>query len=65
MSHKARPEEQTRFADPRPPAAGDGAQSDRRGVTHGIPMRQPDPDILGRFGDLKQSLTNRWQVQDR
>lgn len=64
------PKEQVRSGDDGAPAAKDAANPDRRDLETGVPSGQPgDADVnldtQGRFGNLKQNLTNQWKVQDR
>ncbi|MGZ9098226.1 MAG: hypothetical protein ACXW3O_00855 [Brevundimonas sp.] len=73
MTHAPRiPKEQLSFADKgdKGAAAGDAAASDRRDLETEIQTGQPgDADVnletQGRFGNLKQNLTNQWKVQNR
>lgn len=71
MTHAPRiPKEQRSYADNGGHAVEDAADSDRRDLETEIQTGQPgDSDVnldeQGRFGNLKQNLTNRWKVQDR
>lgn len=71
MSHAPRPpKEQRSFADKGGEAIKDAVDSDRRDLETEIQTGQPgDSDVnldeQGRFGNLKQNLTNQWKVQDR
>lgn len=71
MTHAPRiPEEQRSEADHGGKAGGPGACGDRRDLETGILTGQPgDVDVnldeQGRFGNLRQNLTNHWKVQDR
>lgn len=71
MTHAPRiPKEQRSYADKGGKAAEDAADSDRRDLETEIQTGQPgDSDVnldeQGRFGNLKQNLTNQWKVQDR
>lgn len=71
MTHAPRiPKEQRSYADKGANAAPDAADSDRRDLETEIQTGQPgDSDVnldeQGRFGNLKQNLTNQWKVQDR
>lgn len=71
MTHAPRiPKEQRSYADKGGKAAEDAAASDRRDLETEIQTGQPgDSDVnldeQGRFGNLKQNLTNQWKVQDR
>ena len=64
------PKEQTSFADKGARSVEDAANADRRDLSTGAQSGQPgDADVnldtQGRFGNLKQNLTNQWKVQDR
>lgn len=71
MTHAPRiPKEQLSFADKGARTVEDAANSDRRDLKTGAQSGQPgDADVnletQGRFGNLKQNLTNQWKVQDR
>ena len=71
MTHAPRiPKEQMSFADKGKRTLEDAANSDRRDLKTGAQSGQPgDADVnldtQGRFGNLKQNLTNQWKVQDR
>lgn len=71
MTHAPRiPKEQRSYADKDVQAVEDAADSDRRDLETEIQTGQPgDSDVnldeQGRFGNLKQNLTNQWKVQDR
>ncbi|HVL42189.1 MAG TPA: hypothetical protein VM348_08530 [Brevundimonas sp.] len=71
MTHAPRiPKEQLSFADKGGKSVEDAATSDRRDLETGIQTGQPGDagvnlDQQGRFGNLKQNLTNQWKVQDR
>ncbi|MGZ9114533.1 MAG: hypothetical protein ACXW3K_07920 [Brevundimonas sp.] len=71
MTHAPRiPKEQRSYADKGGKAAEDAADSDRRDLETEIQTGQPgDSDVnldtQGRFGNLKQNLTNQQKVQDR
>ena len=71
MTHAPRiPKEQRSYADNGGQAMDAAADSDRRDLETEVQTGQPgDSDInldeQGRFGNLKQNLTNQWQVQDR
>ena len=71
MTHAPRiPKEQRSYADKGGQAVDDAADSDRRDLETEIQTGQPgDSDVnldeQGRFGNLKQNLTNQWKVQDR
>ena len=71
MTHAPRtPKEQRSYADKGGKSVTDAADSDRRDLETEIQTGQPgDADInleeQGRFGNLKQNLTNQWQVKDR
>ena len=63
------PKEQTSFADQGARPMEDAANSDRRDLETEIQTGQPgqsdvNPDEQGRFGDLKQNLTNQWKVRE-
>ena len=66
MTHAPRvPKEQTSFADKGARSVEDAATADRRDLSTGAQSGQPgDADVnldtLGRFGNLKQNLTNQW-----
>ena len=71
MTHAPRiPKEQRSYADKGGKAAEDAADSDRRDLETEIQTGQPGEsdvslDEQGRFGNLKQNLTNQWKVQSR
>lgn len=71
MTHAPRiPKEQRSYADKGGKSVADAAESDRRDLETEIKTGQPgDADVnldeQGRFGNLKQNLTNQWKVQDR
>ena len=71
MTHAPRvPKEQTSFAAKGARSVEDAANADRRDLGTGAQSGQPgDADVnldtQGRFGNLKQNLTNQWKVQDR
>ena len=71
MTHAPRiPKEQRSYADKGGKTVTDAPDSDRRDLETEIQTGQPgDADInleeQGRFGNLKQNLTNQWQVKDR
>lgn len=71
MTHAPRiPKEQRSFADKGVQAVEDAVDSDRRDLETEIQTGQPgDSDVnldtQGRFGNLKQNLTNQWKVQNR
>ncbi|GLS01033.1 hypothetical protein GCM10007859_10430 [Brevundimonas denitrificans] len=71
MTHAPRiPKEQRSYADKGVQAVEDAADSDRRDLETEIQTGQPgDSDVnldtQGRFGNLKQNLTNQWKVQNR
>ncbi|HWQ86071.1 hypothetical protein [Brevundimonas sp.] len=71
MTHAPRiPKEQRSYADRGGKAVEDAAAADRRDLETGAQSGQPgDADVnldtQGRFGNLKQNLTNQWKVQDR
>ena len=71
MTHAPRiPKEQRSYADKGGQAIDAAADSDRRDLETEIQTGQPgDSDVnldeQGRFGNLKQNLTNQWKVQDR
>lgn len=71
MTHVPKiPKEQRSYADKGANAAADAADSDRRDLETEIQTGQPgDSDVnldqQGRFGNLKQNLTNQWKVQNR
>lgn len=71
MTHAPRiPNEQTSFADKGARTVEDAANADRRDLETEIQTGQPgDSDVnldtQGRFGNLKQNLTNQWKVQNR
>lgn len=71
MAHTPQvPEDQRSDADKGGPSVEDAAISDRRDQETNIKTGQPgDADVnldeQGRFGNLKQNLTNQWKVQDR
>ena len=64
------PKEQRSFADHGAASSDEASAADRRDRETGVQSGQPgDADVhlgqQGRYGNLKQNLTNRWQVQDR
>ncbi|RZJ00261.1 MAG: hypothetical protein EON90_07975 [Brevundimonas sp.] len=71
MTHAPRiPKEQLSFADKGGKSVEDAANSDRRDLETEIQTGQPgDADVnldeQGRYGNLKQNLTNQWKVQNR
>lgn len=71
MTHAPRiPKEQRSYADKGGKSVEDAAARDRRDLETGAQSGQPgDADVnldtQGRFGNLKQNLTNQWKVQDR
>jgi len=71
MTHAPRiPEEQSSAADKGAQSPEQALHEDRRDVKTGAQSDQPgDADVnldeQGRFGNLKQNLTNHGQVQDR
>lgn len=71
MTHAPRiPKEQRSYADKGGKSVEDAAVNDRRDLETGTQSGQPgDADVnldtQGRFGNLKQNLTNQWKVQDR
>lgn len=71
MTHAPRiPKEQRSYADKGLKSAGDAVDSDRRDIETEIQTGQPgDSDVnldeQGRFGNLKQNLTNQWKVRNR
>lgn len=71
MTHAPRiSKEQRSQADRGGKATEDVADSDRRDLETEIQTGQPgDSDVnldqQGRYGNLKQNLTNQWKVQDR
>ena len=71
MTHAPRiPKEQRSYADKGGQAVEDAVDSDRRDLETEVQTGQPgDTDLnldeQGRFGNLKQNLTNQWKVQDR
>ena len=71
MTHAPRiPKEQRSYADKAGQAVEDAADSDRRDLETEVQTGQPgDSDVnldeQGRFGNLKQNVTNQWKVQDR
>jgi hypothetical protein len=71
MTHAPRiPKEQISFADKGARPVEEAANADRRDLKTGTQSGQPgDADVnlatQGRFGNLKQNLTNQWKVQDR
>lgn len=61
--------EQTSFADKGDRTVEDAANADRRDLETEIQTGKPgnsdvSPDQQGRFGDLKQNLTNQWKVRE-
>lgn len=71
MTHVPRiPKQQISFADRGNRPADEAAGADRRDLKTGAQSGQPGDgdvnlDTQGRFGNLKQNLTNQWKVQDR
>lgn len=71
MTHAPRiPKEQLSFADKGARTPEEAENSDRRDLKTGAQSGQAgDADVnldtQGRFGNLKQNLTNQWKVQDR
>lgn len=71
MTHAPKiPKEQRSFADRGASSAKEAMQADRRDLETGAQSGQPgDADVnldtQGRFGNLKQNLTNQWKTQDR
>ncbi len=71
MTHAPRiPKEQRSYADKGVQAVESAADSDRRDLETEIQTGQPGDsginlDEQGRFGNLKQNLTNQRKVQDR
>jgi hypothetical protein len=69
MTHAPRvPKEEASFADT-VRAVEDAVDSDRRDLENRVRMGQPDdstvsPHEKGRFGNLKQNLTNQWKVRE-
>ena len=64
------PKEQRSFADHGAATVDEAALSDRRDRETGVQSAQPgDADVnlgeQGRYGNLKQNLTNQWKVQER
>lgn len=64
------PKEQRSFADHGAAEVDEAVVSDRRDRETGVQSAQPgDADVKlgqrGRYGNLKQNLTNRWQVRER
>lgn len=64
------PKEQVSFADKGSRTAEEAATSDGRDLETEVQTGQPgnadvNLDTRGRFGNLKQNLTNQWKVQDR
>jgi hypothetical protein len=64
------PKEQRSYADKGGLAVEDAADSDRRDLETEVQTGQPgESDVnlagQGRFGNLKQNLTNQWKVHDR
>lgn len=64
------PKEQLSFADRAGSSSEDVVSTDRRDLHTGVQSGQPgDADVKldtqGRFGNLKQNLTNQWRVQER
>jgi len=63
------PKEETRFAGNGGRAVEDAATSDLRDLEDGARTGQPgdtafNVDEPGRFGDMKQNLTNQWKVRE-
>lgn len=71
MTHAPKiPKEQRSFADHGARSTKEAMQADRRDLETGAQSGQPgDADVnldtQGRFGNLKQNLTNQWKTQDR
>lgn len=71
MTHAPRiPKEQRSFADKGARSTKEAMQADRRDLETGVQSGDPgDADVnldtQGRFGNLKQNLTNQWKTQDR
>lgn len=71
MTHLPKiPKEQRSFADHGARSKDEAMQADRRDMETGAQSGQPgDADVnlstQGRFGNLKQNLTNQWKTQDR
>ena len=69
MTHAPRiPEEAASFAD-NARAVEDAVASDRRDLENRVRRDQPgesavNPHEPGRFGNLKQNLTNQWKVRE-
>lgn len=64
------PKEQRSFADHGAATIDEAASADRRDHETGAQSGQPgDADLnlseQGRYGNLKQNLTNQWKVQER
>lgn len=64
------PKEQRSFGDHGARSVADAAEVDRRDLATGAQSGQPgDADVntaqQGRFGNVKQNLTNQWKTQDR
>ncbi len=63
------PKEEASFADNGARAMEDAATSEDRELENEPRTAQPgdsplNPDEQGRFGDLKQNLTNQWKVRE-
>lgn len=71
MTHAPKiPKEQRSFADKGARTQGEAMSADRRDLETNAQSGQPgDADVnldtQGRFGNLKQNLTNQWKTQDR
>lgn len=71
MSHMPKiPKEQRSFGDKGAQSVDDAQAADRRDLETGVQSADPgDADVnlktQGRFGNLKQNLTNQWKTQDR
>lgn len=71
MTHAPKiPKEQRSFADKGARSTKEAMQADRRDLETGVQSGDPgDADVnldtQGRFGNLKQNLTNQWKTQDR
>lgn len=61
------PKEHRSFADHGAASVDEAAVSDRRDRETGVQPAQPgDAEVKqGRYGNLKENLTNRWQVLER
>ena len=71
MTHAPKvPKEQRSFADRGARSSEEAMLSDRRDEATGVGDGQPGDagvnlDTQGRFGNLRQNLTNQWKTQDR